>query len=179
MELLNSDDHKARPFKSFGSRSFPSSFLAFGHMWSSEDLESKAVSLDPVAGHLCQDWSRSGRCAVGRPRSHKSPLGALIEATGALGRCFFLARKSLKGFKKTKVGGLKGPQAFSLLDFAMTDVVPRKSRVSDEYKQLEKKELLLKENPRRFVMFPLQFPAIWEMYKKHEAIQIGSKIELS
>lgn len=48
-------------------------------------------------------------------------------------------------------------------------VVPRKSRVSDEYKELEKKEPLLKENPRRWVMFPLQFPAIWEFYKKHEA----------
>eukprot|EP00438_Fugacium_kawagutii_P005428 Skav226184 [mRNA] locus=scaffold2212:63356:64315:+ [translate_table: standard] len=28
---------------------------------------------------------------------------------------------------------------------------------------------MLKENPRRFVMFPLQYPEVWEMYKKHEA----------
>jgi ribonucleoside-diphosphate reductase subunit M2 len=43
------------------------------------------------------------------------------------------------------------------------------SRVSAEYKELEKNEVLLKENPRRWVMFPIQFPAVWEMYKKHEA----------
>jgi ribonucleoside-diphosphate reductase subunit M2 len=30
-------------------------------------------------------------------------------------------------------------------------------------------EPLLRENPRRFVMFPIQFPDIWEMYKKAEA----------
>merc|ERR1712085_209928 len=28
---------------------------------------------------------------------------------------------------------------------------------------------LLKENPRRFVLFPIQYPAFFEMYKKHEA----------
>jgi len=30
-------------------------------------------------------------------------------------------------------------------------------------------EPLLRENPRRFVMFPIQYPDIWEMYKKAEA----------
>jgi len=30
-------------------------------------------------------------------------------------------------------------------------------------------EPLLAENPGRFVMFPIQYHAIWEMYKKHEA----------
>jgi len=34
---------------------------------------------------------------------------------------------------------------------------------------LEKQDPLLKENPRRWVMFPLQYPEVWEMYKKHEA----------
>ncbi|CAL1138759.1 unnamed protein product, partial [Cladocopium goreaui] len=48
-------------------------------------------------------------------------------------------------------------------------MVPKTSRISEEYKELQKKEALLKENPRRWVMFPLQFPAIWEFYKKHEA----------
>eukprot|EP00451_Oxyrrhis_marina_P010103 CAMPEP_0204315902 /NCGR_PEP_ID=MMETSP0469-20131031/5102_1 /ASSEMBLY_ACC=CAM_ASM_000384 /TAXON_ID=2969 /ORGANISM="Oxyrrhis marina" /LENGTH=334 /DNA_ID=CAMNT_0051296621 /DNA_START=9 /DNA_END=1013 /DNA_ORIENTATION=- len=43
------------------------------------------------------------------------------------------------------------------------------SRVSAEYKELEKEEVLLKENPRRWVMFPIRFPEIWQMYKKHEA----------
>jgi len=43
------------------------------------------------------------------------------------------------------------------------------SRISQELKELEKNEPLLMENPRRFVMFPIQYPQVWEMYKKHEA----------
>ena len=30
-------------------------------------------------------------------------------------------------------------------------------------------EPLLKENPNRFVIFPIQYPRLWEMYKKAEA----------
>ena len=30
-------------------------------------------------------------------------------------------------------------------------------------------EPLLKENPGRFVIFPIQWPDIWQMYKKAEA----------
>merc|ERR1712091_153629 len=30
-------------------------------------------------------------------------------------------------------------------------------------------EPLLAENPNRWVMFPIQYPEIWSMYKKHEA----------
>lgn len=30
-------------------------------------------------------------------------------------------------------------------------------------------EPLLKENPRRFVVFPIQYHDIWQMYKKAEA----------
>lgn len=36
-------------------------------------------------------------------------------------------------------------------------------------KELEKEEMLLKEDPGRFVIFPIQHPAIWEMHKKAEA----------
>merc|ERR1712232_760901 len=32
-----------------------------------------------------------------------------------------------------------------------------------------KEDPLLRENPHRWVMFPIQHPQIWEMYKKHEA----------
>merc|ERR1712203_1341227 len=37
------------------------------------------------------------------------------------------------------------------------------------YMELEKADPLLKENPRRWVLFPIEHPAIYEMYKKHEA----------
>jgi len=43
------------------------------------------------------------------------------------------------------------------------------SRISKEFKELEKEDPLLKENPNRWVMFPIKYPQIWEMYKKHEA----------
>merc|ERR1719194_132462 len=43
------------------------------------------------------------------------------------------------------------------------------SQVSKEYCELEKSDPLLMENPHRWVMFPIQYPAVWEMYKKHEA----------
>jgi ribonucleotide reductase beta subunit family protein with ferritin-like domain len=36
-------------------------------------------------------------------------------------------------------------------------------------KALEKEEFLLQENKRRFVLFPIQYPSIWSMYKKAEA----------
>jgi ribonucleoside-diphosphate reductase subunit M2 len=43
------------------------------------------------------------------------------------------------------------------------------TRVSVELRELEKEEPLLRPNPHRWVMFPLQNQEIWEMYKKHEA----------
>jgi ribonucleoside-diphosphate reductase subunit M2 len=43
------------------------------------------------------------------------------------------------------------------------------SRISEQYKELEKNDPLLAENPNRWVMFPIQHHQIWEMYKKHEA----------
>merc|ERR1719265_1972083 len=42
-------------------------------------------------------------------------------------------------------------------------------RSTAEFKELEKEDPLLKENPHRWVMFPIQYPQVWEMYKKHEA----------
>jgi len=34
---------------------------------------------------------------------------------------------------------------------------------------METKEILLTENDQRFVLLPINYPRIWEMYKKHEA----------
>lgn len=54
------------------------------------------------------------------------------------------------------------------------------SRISAEFIELEKSDPILKENPRRWVMFPIQYPAIWEMYKKHEAsFWTAEEIDLS
>merc|ERR1719507_2483167 len=54
------------------------------------------------------------------------------------------------------------------------------SRISAEYKALEAHDPLLRENPQRWVMFPLHFPEVWEMYKKHEAsFWTAEEIDLS
>jgi len=65
---------------------------------------------------------------------------------------------------------------------ATTTAVPNApvSRVSAEYRELEKHDPLLRENPGRWVMFPIQYPEIWEMYKKHEAsFWTAEEIDLS
>merc|ERR1711972_188738 len=43
------------------------------------------------------------------------------------------------------------------------------SSVSASFRELEKPDPLLEENPKRWVLFPIQYPALFEMYKKHEA----------
>merc|ERR550532_559441 len=54
------------------------------------------------------------------------------------------------------------------------------SHISAHYRELEKHDPLLRENPRRFVMFPIQYPQVWEMYKKHEAsFWTAEEIDLS
>lgn len=42
-------------------------------------------------------------------------------------------------------------------------------RVSKEFQALEKSEPLLQENSRRWVMLPIKYPKVYEMYKKHVA----------
>jgi len=64
-------------------------------------------------------------------------------------------------------------------DAAISTIAP-KSRISEEYRELEKSDPLLKENPRRWVLFPIQYPEVWEMYKKHEAsFWTAEEIDLS
>jgi len=54
------------------------------------------------------------------------------------------------------------------------------SRVSAEFKAMEKEEFLLKDNPERFVMLPIKYPEVWNMYKKQEAsFWTAEEIDLS
>jgi len=52
---------------------------------------------------------------------------------------------------------------------ALSQVRAPTSAISAKYQELEKSDPLLKENPRRWVLFPIQYPSLFEMYKKHEA----------
>jgi ribonucleoside-diphosphate reductase subunit M2 len=63
---------------------------------------------------------------------------------------------------------------------AQTVVKAAASRVSEEYRELEKADPLLQDNPQRWVMFPIRHADIWEMYKKHEAsFWTAEEIDLS
>ena len=54
------------------------------------------------------------------------------------------------------------------------------SEVSKQFRKLEESDPLLKDNPNRWVMFPIQYPEVWEMYKKHEAsFWTAEEIDLS
>jgi ribonucleoside-diphosphate reductase subunit M2 len=65
-------------------------------------------------------------------------------------------------------------------DVAVVSCAAPVSRISEQYRELEKSDPLLLDNPRRFVMFPIQYPQIWEMYKKHEAsFWTAEEIDLS
>lgn len=45
---------------------------------------------------------------------------------------------------------------------------------------MQQEEVLLKENKDRFVILPINYPAIWEMYKRHEAsFWTAEEIDLS
>jgi len=63
---------------------------------------------------------------------------------------------------------------------APIDRAAPQSRISAEFRELEKSDPLLVENPKRWVMFPIQYPQVWEMYKKHEAsFWTAEEIDLS
>jgi ribonucleoside-diphosphate reductase subunit M2 len=54
------------------------------------------------------------------------------------------------------------------------------SEISKKFCELEKADPLLMDNPQRWVMFPIQYPEVWEMYKKHEAsFWTAEEIDLS
>ena len=46
------------------------------------------------------------------------------------------------------------------------DVSEKEEEEIRKVKELEKDEPLLQENPRRFVMFPIEYADIWKFYKK-------------
>ena len=52
---------------------------------------------------------------------------------------------------------------------ALADASFTVSRVSADFKELEKTDPLLKADLRRWVLFPIQYDTIYNMYKKHKA----------
>eukprot|EP00812_Abedinium_dasypus_P010186 NODE_3820_length_739_cov_1053.634503.p2 GENE.NODE_3820_length_739_cov_1053.634503~~NODE_3820_length_739_cov_1053.634503.p2 ORF type:complete len:209 (+),score=50.71 NODE_3820_length_739_cov_1053.634503:77-628(+) len=75
-------------------------------------------------------------------------------------------------------------QGSALVEAGASDVVGFRSaplcRVSQQIRELEESDPLLISNPRRWVMFPIQHPDIWEAYKKHVAsFWTAEEIDLS
>lgn len=71
----------------------------------------------------------------------------------------------------------------------MTDITEAKSSPapteeihpeSKRLQELEKEEVLLQENKKRFVLFPIKYDALWRMYRKHMAsFWTAQEIDLS
>jgi ribonucleoside-diphosphate reductase subunit M2 len=63
---------------------------------------------------------------------------------------------------------------------AITSSSRNVGEISKTIRELEESDPLLMENPRRWVMFPIRYPEVWEMYKKHEAsFWTAEEIDLS
>jgi ribonucleoside-diphosphate reductase beta chain len=59
-------------------------------------------------------------------------------------------------------------------------VKKRKAELEKKQKMQNQDELLLRENKDRFVILPINYPKVWEMYKKHEAsFWTAEEIDLS
>ena len=56
---------------------------------------------------------------------------------------------------------------FALVFFTQMDTEDEAAAIA-RVKQLESEEPLLQDNPRRFVLFPISHPDIWQFYKKAE-----------
>lgn len=61
------------------------------------------------------------------------------------------------------------PRHGALPRVVMSRVFVFQAKVVKKKSSGEEEEPLLKENPRRFVIFPIQYHDIWQMYKKAEA----------
>ncbi|OQD74873.1 hypothetical protein PENDEC_c009G06032 [Penicillium decumbens] len=62
----------------------------------------------------------------------------------------------------------------------MGDKIVEASKVAPSIKEVEANEPLLQENPHRFVLFPIKYHEIWQMYKKAEAsFWTAEEIDLS
>ena len=55
------------------------------------------------------------------------------------------------------------------VDVEIKDALPTEVQEVKSTKDIEAEEPILKENPGRFVLFPIQHNDIWELYKKQEA----------
>jgi len=76
-----------------------------------------------------------------------------------------------KAFLYTKFAILIAQMSCCVFD-PSSDRIPTSSLTPEVTAQLlkhQQEEPMLMENKHRWVMFPLQYPEIWEMYKKHEA----------
>jgi len=72
------------------------------------------------------------------------------------------------------------PAGYPAAAGALPEVTESVSSISKQYRKLEESDPLLMDNPSRWVMFPIKYPAVWEMYKKHEAsFWTAEEIDLS
>ncbi|KAB8234868.1 ribonucleotide reductase [Aspergillus alliaceus] len=81
-------------------------------------------------------------------------------------------------------GKENAPSSFPVADAPATKTAGEKpsevAKATPSVKELEANEPLLQENPHRFVLFPIKYHEIWQMYKKAEAsFWTAEEIDLS
>ncbi|KAJ2076998.1 Ribonucleotide-diphosphate reductase (RNR), small subunit, partial [Coemansia sp. S142-1] len=69
---------------------------------------------------------------------------------------------------------------FASSELSKAEQAPQQEQLSMNGRVIELDEPILRPNPDRFVMFPIKYHEIWEMYKKHEAsFWTAEEIDLS
>ncbi|KAJ2374838.1 Ribonucleotide-diphosphate reductase (RNR), small subunit [Coemansia sp. RSA 2611] len=69
---------------------------------------------------------------------------------------------------------------FASPELSKAEQAPQQEQLSMNGRAIEADEPILRPNPDRFVMFPIKYHEIWEMYKKHEAsFWTAEEIDLS
>lgn len=85
-------------------------------------------------------------------------------------------KPNLDALKKKEIELFNGDHAEEIAKQAAADVAQHEDFLSKhrvhrhKLKEMEKDEPLLVENKRRFVLFPIKYNEIWQMYKKAEAL---------
>jgi len=114
---------------------------------------------------------------------HGLPHCAVVDCNGILVRNYDV---DLEADIKACLDGPAAP-GYSASAAPIAEAVPAAqvvgsplTEISEKFKKLEEADPLLMENPHRWVMFPIQYPEVWEMYKKHEAsFWTAEEIDLS
>lgn len=122
-------------------------------------LTGKISSLDMTRGSLLTDKLAAAAQAKDEAQTDREAIKVLLDE-----------------LRQREVANLNGANAADLqkqqeqYDAEHGAFLTKHKAHRHQLKELEKEEPLLKENTKRFVLFPIKYNEIWQMYKKAEAL---------